>query len=131
MMWWFKLWNCIPRFWSHVNSTTSRVSWVVLGLLAAMASYCQDWWLDLCLHNSLVIALVYYNFKIGAFQLYMVRTMLESLISDKSSGKRTLRKDIDGPYLMAIDQFHKSSFFWKYLLNFSGTSWHERRVLRI
>jgi len=29
-------------------------------------------------------------------QLYMVRTMLESLIADKSGGKRTLRKDIDG-----------------------------------
>lgn len=50
----------------------------------------------------------------------MVRTQLESLISDKAlSGRRTLRKDIDGQYLMAIDQFHKSSFFWNYLLNFS------------
>ncbi|XP_057381354.1 cytoplasmic FMR1-interacting protein-like isoform X1 [Daphnia carinata] len=54
-------------------------------------------------------------------QLYMVRTMLESLIADKSGGKRTLRKDIDGSYLMAIDQFHKNSFFWNYLLNFSET----------
>ena len=53
-------------------------------------------------------------------QLYMVRTMLESLISDKAaSGKRTLRKDIEGNYLYMIDQFHKSSFFWNYLLNFS------------
>ncbi|XP_055332237.1 cytoplasmic FMR1-interacting protein-like [Paramacrobiotus metropolitanus] len=57
-------------------------------------------------------------------QLYMVRTMLESLISDKSSGKRTLRKDIEGPYLMAIDAFHKQSFFWPYLLNFNE-SLHE------
>ncbi|KAF8791362.1 Cytoplasmic FMR1-interacting protein like [Argiope bruennichi] len=54
-------------------------------------------------------------------QLYMVRTMLESLIADKSGGKRTLRKDIDGPYLIAIDNFHKSSFYWNYLLNFSQT----------
>lgn len=54
-------------------------------------------------------------------QLYMVRTMLESLIADKSGGKRTLRKDIDGPYLMAIDAFHKASFYWNYLLNFSQT----------
>lgn len=52
-------------------------------------------------------------------QLYMVRTMLESLIADKSGGKRTLRKDIDGQYLMQIDQFHKTSFFWSYLLGFS------------
>lgn len=50
----------------------------------------------------------------------MVRTMLESLIADKSGGKRTLRKDIDGQYLVQIDQFHKNSFFWNYLLNFSG-----------
>ncbi|XP_065556681.1 cytoplasmic FMR1-interacting protein-like isoform X2 [Artemia franciscana] len=54
-------------------------------------------------------------------QLYMVRTMLESLIADKSGGKRTLRKDIDGTYLMAIDAFHKSSFYWTYLLNFGRT----------
>lgn len=53
-------------------------------------------------------------------QLYMIRTQLESLISDKAlSGRRTLRKDIDGQYLIAIDQFHKHSFFWSYLLNFS------------
>lgn len=55
-------------------------------------------------------------------QLYMVRTMLESIISDKAaSGKRTLRKDIDGPYLLTIDQFHKNSFYWSYLINFSLT----------
>ena len=50
----------------------------------------------------------------------MVRTMLESLIADKSGGKRTLRKDIDGQYLMQIDQFHKASFYWSYILKFSG-----------
>lgn len=50
----------------------------------------------------------------------MVRTMLESLIADKSGGKRTLRKDIDGQYLMQIDQFHKTSFNWSYLLKFGG-----------
>lgn len=54
-------------------------------------------------------------------QLYMVRTMLESLIADKSGGKRTLRKDIDGPSLMEIDRFHRGSFYWNYLLNFSQT----------
>lgn len=51
----------------------------------------------------------------------MIRTMLESLIADKSGGKRTLRKDIDGQYLIQIDQFHKSSFNWNYLLGFSGS----------
>jgi len=56
-------------------------------------------------------------------QLYMVRTMLESLIADKSGGKRTLRKDIDGQYLVQIDQFHKTSFYWNYMLAFSGEFW--------
>lgn len=54
-------------------------------------------------------------------QLYMVRTMLESLIADKSGGKRTLRKDIDGACLVQIDQFHKTSFYWPFLLSFSET----------
>jgi len=54
-------------------------------------------------------------------QLYMVRTMLESLISDKSGGKKTLRKDMDGQHLLLIDEFHKTSFFWNFLLNFSET----------
>jgi len=53
-------------------------------------------------------------------QLYMVRTMLESLIADKSGGKKTLRKDIDVQHLMAIDTFHKTSFFWSYLLGYNG-----------
>ena len=46
--------------------------------------------------------------------------MLESLIADKSGGKRTIRKDIDGNILMKIDEFHKTSFYWNYLLNFSS-----------
>ncbi|MPC20851.1 Cytoplasmic FMR1-interacting protein [Portunus trituberculatus] len=54
-------------------------------------------------------------------RLYMVRTMLESLISDKSGGKKTLRKELDGQHLCQIDEFHKTSFFWTYLINFSET----------
>jgi cytoplasmic FMR1 interacting protein len=50
----------------------------------------------------------------------MVRTMLESLISDRSKGKKTLRKDVDTKHLEAIETFHTNSFFWNYLLNFSG-----------
>ena len=50
----------------------------------------------------------------------MVRTMLESLISDRSKGKKTLRKDIDTKHLEAIESFHTNSFFWAYLLNFTG-----------
>ena len=57
-------------------------------------------------------------------KLYMVRTMLESLISDRSKGKKTLRKDIDTKHLEAIEQFHTNSFFWTYLLNFTGKLIH-------
>ena len=49
----------------------------------------------------------------------MVRTMLESLVSDRG-GKRPPKKDLDQQHLTEIDNFHKMSFFWSYLLNFSG-----------
>ncbi|XP_052277859.1 cytoplasmic FMR1-interacting protein-like isoform X1 [Dreissena polymorpha] len=53
-------------------------------------------------------------------QLYMVRTMLESLIAEKNTGgKKTLRKDIDYQHFLAIDNFHKNSFYWSYCLNFN------------
>ena len=56
----------------------------------------------------------------------MVRTMIESLLTDKSGyGKRTLRKDIDYNHLSMIEQFHKQSFFWDYLLNFDGKFWEK------
>ncbi|KAG6463828.1 hypothetical protein O3G_MSEX014088, partial [Manduca sexta] len=50
-------------------------------------------------------------------QLYMVRTQLEALISDKSGGRRTLRKDLDAATLHQIESFHRTSFYWTYLLN--------------
>jgi len=46
--------------------------------------------------------------------------MLESLTADKSGGKKTLRKDIDVQHLMSIEAFHKTSFFWSYLLSYNG-----------
>uniref|UniRef100_A0A8C6XE21 Cytoplasmic FMR1 interacting protein 2 n=1 Tax=Naja naja TaxID=35670 RepID=A0A8C6XE21_NAJNA len=52
-------------------------------------------------------------------QLYMVRTMLESLIADKSGSKKTLRSSLDGPIVLAIEEFHKQSFFFTHLLNIS------------
>ncbi|KAG9346780.1 hypothetical protein JZ751_007099 [Albula glossodonta] len=55
-------------------------------------------------------------------QLYMVRTMLESLIADKSGSKKTLRSSLDGPIVLAIEDFHKQSFFFTHLLNFSDTN---------
>lgn len=56
----------------------------------------------------------------------MVRTMLESLIADKSGSKKTLRSSLDGPIVLAIEDFHKQSFFFTHLLNISGESpWGE------
>ena len=50
----------------------------------------------------------------------MLRTMLESLISEKSGkGTKTFRKDLDGATLTSIDTFLRSSYFYPYLLNFS------------
>lgn len=54
-------------------------------------------------------------------QLYMVRTMLESLIADKSGVKKTLRSYLDEKTIVAIEQFHKESFFFAPLLIFSET----------
>lgn len=50
----------------------------------------------------------------------MVRTQLEALISDKSGGRRTLRKDLDAGILQQIETFHRQSFYWTYLLNLAG-----------
>lgn len=53
-------------------------------------------------------------------QLYMVRTMLESLIAEKSGSKKTLRSGLEGPTILDIERFHRESFFYTHLLNFSG-----------
>uniref|UniRef100_A0A674EBP9 Cytoplasmic FMR1 interacting protein 1 n=1 Tax=Salmo trutta TaxID=8032 RepID=A0A674EBP9_SALTR len=53
--------------------------------------------------------------------LYMVRTMLESLIADKSGSKKTLRSSLEGPTIMDMEKFHRESFFYTHLLNFSET----------
>lgn len=59
-------------------------------------------------------------FTLVNLQLYMVRTMLESLIADKSGSKKTLRSGLEGPTILDIERFHKESFFYTHLLNFSG-----------
>lgn len=53
-------------------------------------------------------------------QLYMVRTMLESLVADKSGSKKTLRSSLEGPTILDIEKFHRESFFYTHLINFSG-----------
>ena len=55
-------------------------------------------------------------------QLYMIRAMLESLVSGKAHGdKSALRKYIDNASFASIENFLRDSFYWQYLLNFSQT----------
>lgn len=50
----------------------------------------------------------------------MVRTTLESLISDKA-GRKSMRKELEKETVEAIEQFLKMSFFFSHLLHFSET----------
>ena len=56
-------------------------------------------------------------------QLYMVRTMIESSLSERGAGgtkkKDSLRKELEGSCVQAIEQFHLHSYFWSYMLNFN------------
>ncbi|XP_059150444.1 cytoplasmic FMR1-interacting protein-like isoform X1 [Physella acuta] len=54
-------------------------------------------------------------------QLYMVRTMLESLVDERSGGKKSMRKEMDEQHVAFIEEFHRKSFFWNYLLNFNAS----------
>lgn len=55
-------------------------------------------------------------------QLYMVRTMLESITDRGSVGvKRSVKKELEPPQVAAINEFLKQSFYWNYLLNFNST----------
>ncbi|XP_063236550.1 cytoplasmic FMR1-interacting protein [Bacillus rossius redtenbacheri] len=106
---------------------------LIRSIIVSVRETCADWQRGMEPHadpalkgkkdpdNGFGIKVPRRNVGPSSTQLYMVRTMLESLIADKSGGKRTLRKDIDGQYLMQIDQFHKTSFYWNYLLGFSAS----------
>lgn len=54
------------------------------------------------------------------FQLYMVRTTLESLISEKA-GKKSMRRELEKETVEAIEQFLRLTFFFSHLLHFSET----------
>ena len=54
-------------------------------------------------------------------QLYMMRTMLESLVSEKAvSGRKALRADLKESNIPEFEAFHRNSFFFSHLLRFSG-----------
>ncbi|XP_041477036.1 cytoplasmic FMR1-interacting protein 1 homolog isoform X1 [Lytechinus variegatus] len=56
-------------------------------------------------------------------QLYMMRTMLESLTADKGgTGRKTLRKELESIFTVEpLEKFHKRTFFFTCMLNFSET----------
>lgn len=55
-------------------------------------------------------------------QLYMVRTMLESLVADKSGTKKALKSSLDSGSVDAIEKFHRESFYYASMLSFNGIS---------
>uniref|UniRef100_A0A0N5A899 Cytoplasmic FMR1-interacting protein n=1 Tax=Syphacia muris TaxID=451379 RepID=A0A0N5A899_9BILA len=54
-------------------------------------------------------------------QLYMARTMTESLISERGGGRRLLRKEIETKHIEKLTNFLRMSFHWSSLLCFSET----------
>lgn len=54
----------------------------------------------------------------GSTQLYLIRCIVESMFQNKTKNK--YRKELDQQSVAAMEEFHKKSFFWSYLLNFDG-----------
>ena len=53
-------------------------------------------------------------------QLYMMRTMLESLISDKTgAAKKPLKLDLKDSSIPDFESFHRASFFYSKMLDLS------------
>lgn len=52
----------------------------------------------------------------------MMRTMLESLTADKGgTGRKTLRKELESIFTVEpLEKFHKKTYFFTCMLNFSG-----------
>lgn len=55
---------------------------------------------------------------LSSTQLYMMRTMVESLISNKAANKKTMKKEMETPHFLELDNFYQRSFYYQYLLNF-------------
>ena len=54
------------------------------------------------------------------FQLYMMRTMLESLLSEKAGQKKSLRAELHQPSIHELEHFHRNSYFFTHILNFES-----------
>ena len=62
------------------------------------------------------------------FQLYMMRTMLESLISDKTGAeKKALKVELKDSSIPEFESFHRGSFYYAKLLDLS-CKWPQHSV---
>ncbi|CAH1268673.1 CYFIP1 [Branchiostoma lanceolatum] len=118
-----------------LRQTVKKKKTLIKSILTSIRDTCVDWMRgmeptdDPCLKgekdpkSGYQIHVPRRNVGPSSTQLYMVRTMLESLIADRGgpSSKKTLRKEMDGMALTSLDGFHKQSFFYTHLLNFSET----------
>ncbi|XP_078682479.1 cytoplasmic FMR1-interacting protein 2-like isoform X4 [Branchiostoma floridae x Branchiostoma belcheri] len=118
-----------------LRQTVKKKKTLIKSILTSIRDTCVDWMRgmeptdDPCLKgekdpkSGYQIHVPRRNVGPSSTQLYMVRTMLESLIADRGgpSSKKTLRKEMDGMALTSLDAFHKQSFFYTHLLNFSET----------
>uniref|UniRef100_UPI00358DFFAE cytoplasmic FMR1-interacting protein 2-like n=1 Tax=Myxine glutinosa TaxID=7769 RepID=UPI00358DFFAE len=111
-----------------LRQATKKRKNVVISVLQAIRKTCCDWETeptnDPCLRGEkdpkggFEIKVPRRTVGPSSTQLYMVRTMLESLVADKSGAKKTLRSSLEGPTILAIEEFHRHSFFYPHLLNF-------------
>ena len=65
--------------------------------------------------------------SLRTLQLYMFRTMLESLCADDK--KKSLKLDLDSKYYAPMLDMYNRSFFFEYLLNLNGKLRHGLRLL--
>ena len=54
----------------------------------------------------------------GSTQLYLIRCIVESMFQSKTKNK--FKKEFDQHSLVLLEEFHKKSFYWSYLINFGG-----------
>ena len=104
---------------------------LIRNIILSMRDQCADWIQGIEGHDDRALKGKKEDLKIpqrnagpGSTQLYMVRTMLESLIEDKTKDKKVFlftTKTIDDSVMKEFEEFHRKSFYWNHLLNFSKT----------
>ncbi|KAK3732632.1 hypothetical protein RRG08_057326 [Elysia crispata] len=116
-----------------LRKATKKRSDVIRVIIMSVRETCVDWLRgteptdDPALHgkkdpsDGFPIKVPHRNVGPSSTQLYMVRTMLESLTDERSGVKKSMRKEMDEAHVAAIEEFHRRSFFWTYLLNFNAS----------